>query len=52
LANETAHIRTMSQWHARQPEKPLPSYNPLVLARLLMSKKKFEDGLRTAGLPE
>jgi hypothetical protein len=52
LANETAPIRTMSQWHARQPEKTLPSYNPLVLARLLMSRKKFEDGLRTAGLPE
>jgi tetratricopeptide (TPR) repeat protein len=52
LANETAPIRTMSQWHTRQPEKPLPSYNPLVLARLLMSKKKFEDGLRKAGLPE
>jgi adenylate cyclase len=52
LANETAPIRTMSQWHARQPEKPLPSYNPLVLARLLMSKKKFDDGLRKAGLPE
>jgi hypothetical protein len=52
LANETAHIRTMSQWRARQQEKPLPSFNPLVLARLLMSKKKFEDGLRKAGLPE
>ena len=32
--------------------KPLPSYNPLVLARLLMSRKKFDDGLRKAGLPE
>jgi adenylate cyclase len=52
LANDNAPIRTMSQWHARQSENPLPSYNPLVLARLLMSKKKFEDGLRKAGLPE
>ena len=52
LANDKAPIRTLSQWHARQQEKPLPSYNPLVLARLLMSKKKFEDGLRKAGLPE
>ena len=32
--------------------KPLPSYNPLVLARLLMWRKKFDDGLRKAGLPE
>ena len=32
--------------------KPLPSYNPLVLARLLMFGKKFDDGLRKAGLPE
>ena len=52
LANDNAPIRTMSQWHARQPEKPLPSYNPLVLARLLTFKKKFEDGLQKAGLPE
>ena len=52
LANEDAPIRTMSQWRARWADKPLPSYNPLVLARLLMSKKKFEDGLRKAGLPE
>ena len=52
LANDNAPIRTMSQWHARWADKPLPSYNPLVLARLLMSKKKFDDGLRTAGLPE
>jgi len=52
LANDKAPVRTLSQWHARQSEKPLPSYNPLVLARLLMLKKKFDDGLRTAGLPE
>jgi adenylate cyclase len=52
LANDNAPIRTMSQWHARWADKPLPSYNPLVLARLLMSMKKFDDGLRTAGLPE
>jgi len=52
LANDDAPVRTMSQWHARQPEKPLPSYNPLVLARLLTFKKKFEDGLQKAGLPE
>jgi len=52
LANDNDPIRTMSQWYARQSEKPLPSYNPLVLARLLMWKKKFNAGLRTAGLPE
>jgi adenylate cyclase len=52
LANDHAPVRTISEWHARQPEKPLPSYNPLVLARLLTFKKKFEDGLRKAGLPE
>ena len=42
LANDNAPIRTISQWHARQSEKPLPSYNPLVLARLL----KFEEEIR------
>jgi adenylate cyclase len=52
LANEHAPVRTMSQWHARQSEKPLPSYNPLVLARLLTFRKKLDDGLRKAGLPE
>jgi class 3 adenylate cyclase/TolB-like protein len=52
LANENAPIRTMSQWHARWSDRPLPSYNPLVLSRLLTSKKMFDDGLRTAGLPE
>ena len=52
LANDNAPFRTMSQWHARQSEKPLPSYSPLVLARLLMWRKKFDDGLRKAGLPE
>jgi tetratricopeptide (TPR) repeat protein len=52
LANDNAPIRTMSQWHARQSEKPLPSLNPLVLARLLIFRKKFDDGLRKAGLPE
>jgi hypothetical protein len=52
LANDKAPIRTLSQWHARQSEKPLPSFNPLVLARLHMLKKKFDDGLRKAGLPE
>ena len=52
LANENAPIRTISQWHARWADKPLPSYNPLVLARLLKSKKIFDGGLRTAGLPE
>ena len=52
LANDNAPIRTISQWHARQSGKPLPSYNPLVLARVLMFGKKFDDGLRTAGLPE
>ncbi|MDI3561836.1 adenylate/guanylate cyclase domain-containing protein [Bradyrhizobium sp. Arg816] len=52
LANDKSPIRTLSQWHARQSEKPLPSYNPLVLARLLILKNKFDDGLRTAGLPE
>ena len=52
LANDNAPIRTMSQWHARQSEKPLPSYNPLVLARLLIFGKKFNEGLQKAGLPE
>ena len=52
LANDNAPIRTMSQWNARQTAKPLPSYNPLVLSRLLIFGKKFHDGLRTAGLPE
>jgi tetratricopeptide (TPR) repeat protein len=52
LANDNAPIRTISQWHARQSEKPLPSLNPLVLARLLIFRKKFDDGLRKAGLPE
>ena len=52
LANDNAPIRTMSQWHARWADKPLPSYNPLVLSRLLIFGKKFHDGLRTAGLPE
>ena len=52
LANDNAAIRTMSQWRARQLENPLPSYNPLVLARLLTFRKKFDDGLRIAGLPE
>ena len=52
LANDNAPIRTMSQWNARQIAKPLPSYNPLVLSRLLIFGTKFHDGLRTAGLPE
>ena len=52
LANDNAPIRTMSQWRDRWGDKPLPSYNPLVLARLLIWAKKFDDGLRTAGLPE
>ena len=52
LANDNAPIRTMSQWHARWADKPLPSYNPLVFARLLIFEKKFGDGLRKAGLPE
>jgi tetratricopeptide (TPR) repeat protein len=52
LANDNVSIRTMSQWHARQSEKPFPSYSPLVLARLLMFRKNFDDGLRKAGLPE
>jgi hypothetical protein len=52
LANDNAPIRTMSQWHARWADKPLPSYNPLVFARLLIFGKKFGDGLRKAGLPE
>jgi adenylate cyclase len=52
LANDNAPIRTISQWQARNSGTSLPSYNPLVLARLLVFKKKWEDGLRTAGLPE
>jgi hypothetical protein len=52
LANENAPVRTMSQWLARFEGVPLPSYNPLVLARLLKFGKKFNEGLRKAGLPE
>jgi adenylate cyclase len=52
LANDNAPIRTMSQWRARWADASWPSYNPLVLARLLTFRKKFDDGLRTAGLPE
>jgi class 3 adenylate cyclase/TolB-like protein len=52
LANDKSPIRTMSQWHAREPGKSLPSYSPLTLARLLLWKKKFDDGLQKAGLPE
>jgi tetratricopeptide (TPR) repeat protein len=52
LANDKARIRTISQWRARQSENPLPSYNPLVLARLFIFWKQFDDGLRKAGLPE
>jgi tetratricopeptide (TPR) repeat protein len=52
LANDNAPVRTMSQWRARFEGVPLPSYNPLVLARLLTFRKKFDDGLRKAGLPE
>jgi len=48
LANDNAPIRTMSQWHAQQSGKPLPSYSP----RFLIFGKKFVDGLRTAGLPK
>ncbi|MEH2544500.1 adenylate cyclase [Bradyrhizobium sp. AZCC 2262] len=52
LANDNAPIRTLSQWHARQSGKQLPSYNPLALARLLTFRRNFDDGLRKAGLPE
>ena len=52
LANDNAPVRTMSQWRARFEGVPLPSYNPLVLARLRTFRKKFDDGLRKAGLPE
>ena len=48
LANDKSPIRTMSQWHAREPGKPLPSYSPLTLARLLLWRKKFDDGLLKA----
>jgi adenylate cyclase len=37
LANDNAPIRTMSQWHARQSGKPLPSYSP----RFLIWGKQF-----------
>ena len=53
LANDNAPIRTMSQWHARQSEKPLPSYNPLVLARLLIFEeeiRRWPPKSRTAGV--
>jgi tetratricopeptide (TPR) repeat protein len=46
LANDKAPFRTMSQWRARLG--PLPSYSP----RFLLWGKKFQDGLRKAGLPE
>jgi adenylate cyclase len=52
LANDNAPVRTMSQWRARWADVSWPSYNPRVLARLVIWVKKFEDGLRTAGLPE
>ena len=52
LANDNAPIRTMSQWRARWADASWPSYNPRILARLVIWAKKFDDGLRTAGLPE
>ena len=52
LANDNAPIRTISQWRARFEGAPLPSYNPLVLARLRIFGQKFNEGLRKAGLPE
>ncbi len=48
LANDKAPIRTMSQWNARWQGVPLPTYSP----RFLMFGKKFNEGLRKAGLPE
>jgi adenylate cyclase len=47
LANDKAPFRTMSEWYARQSRRP-SSYSP----RFLVWGKKFQDGLRTAGLPE
>jgi tetratricopeptide (TPR) repeat protein len=52
LANDNAPFQTMAQWRARWADKPFPSYNPVVFARLLVFGKKFGDGLRKAGLPE
>jgi adenylate cyclase len=52
LANDNAPIRTISQWRVRFEGAPLPSYNPLVLARLRIFGQKFNEGLRKAGLPE
>jgi adenylate cyclase len=46
LANDKAPFRTISQWRARAG--PLSSYSP----RFLLWGKKFQDGLRKAGLPE
>jgi adenylate cyclase len=46
LANDKAPFRTMSEWRARLG--PLSSYSP----RFLLWGKKFQDGLRKAGLPE
>ena len=46
LANDKAPFRTISQWRATVG--PLSSYSP----RFLIWGKKFNDGLRTAGLPE
>ena len=48
LANDYAPIRTISKWHARRSGKPLPSSSPLTLARLLLWRKKFDDGLLKA----
>jgi TolB-like protein len=46
LANDKVPFRTMSQWQARQG-KP-SSYRP----RFLIWGKRFQDGLRKAGLPD
>jgi adenylate cyclase len=48
LANDKAPIRTITQWKARWQGGRLPSYSP----RFLMWGLKFNEGLRTAGLPE
>jgi tetratricopeptide (TPR) repeat protein len=41
LGNDNAPIQFMAQWRARWADKPLPSYNPVFFARLLIFGKKL-----------
>jgi len=47
LATDNAPVRTISQWHVRFAHVPLSSYG----LRFLIWVKKFNDGLKTTGLP-